>query len=141
MYGTIADWRTYAEERGSSAPTNADDADATAALVRASDYIKYEYVSRLTSGYDETLDVVELATYEAANHELTTVGFWVKAFTPSEQRIVTRVGEISFQPVGESTGKVGFSTPRSTLIERMFAPYVTAREGEEGAGFIMQSVG
>lgn len=141
MYGTLAGWRTYATERGNAAPTEASDADATAALVRASDYIKFEYVSRLLSGYDETLDVVELATYEAANQELASAGFWVKAFTPSEQRIVTRVGEISFQPVGESTGKVGFSTPRSTLIERMFAPYITAREGEDGAGFMFQSVG
>lgn len=141
MYGTIAGWRTYATARGNSAPTTASDTDATAALQRASDYIKYEYVSRLLSGYDETLDVVELATYEAANQELASAGFWVKAYTPSEQRIVTRVGEISFQPVGESTGKVGFSTPRSTLIERMFAPYVTAREGEDDAGFMFQSVG
>ena len=141
MYGTIADWRTYATARGDSAPASATDANATAALVRASDYIKYEYVSRLLSGYDETLDVVELATYEAANQELATVGFWVKAYTPSEQRIVTRVGEISFQPVNESTGKFGHSVPRSTLIEAMFAPYVSARDGEEGVGFQFQSVG
>jgi hypothetical protein len=141
MYGTIADWRTYATARGNAAPTTAADADATAALVRASDYIKYEYVSRLASGYDDTLEVVELATYEAANQELTTVGFWVKAYTPSEQRIVTRVGDISFQPVNESTGKFGHSVPRSTLIEAMFAPYVNARDGEEGAGFQFQSVG
>lgn len=141
MYGTLADWRAHAAARGNTAPTDADDTVATAALTRASDYIKYQYVSRLTSGYDETLDVVELAAYEAANIELATLGFFSKTYTPAEQTVLTQVGSISFTPVNQSTGKAGHSTPRSILIEAMFQPYVTPRDGEESLGGFIRSVG
>lgn len=142
MYGTLAGWRAYASERGNTAPTSADDAVATAALVRASDYIKYQYVSRLLPGYDETLSVVEPATYEAATLELGTVGFFTRTYTPSERTVLTGVGSISFTPVGAgSSSNFASAVPRSVLIEGMFEPYVTPREGEQAINFTFRSVG
>lgn len=141
MYGDIASWRTYAAARGDDAPSSASDELATEALVRASDYIQFQYVSRLLSGYDDTLAIVETATYIAAGLELATVGFFTKTFTPAEQVVVTRVGSISFQPVSESTGRYGDAVPRHNLIEAMFEPYVTPRPGEVKTASFIQQVG
>lgn len=141
MYGTLADWRSYATERGDSAPTSADDTLATAALVRASDYIKYQYVSRLLLGYDEALAVIEPATYEAANLELETPNFWTKTYTPSQQTFLSKVGSISFSHVGNASKGYATAVPRSTLIEGMFEPYVTPRDGETSGTYQIRSIG
>ena len=91
MFGTIADWRAYATARGNTAPTAASDALATAALVRASDHIQYAYVAQFLPGYDETAPEVEPATYEAANYELATPGFFAKVYTPGDRKVLTKV--------------------------------------------------
>lgn len=137
MYGSLAAWRAYAAARGNNAPTSADDVVAGAALVRASDYIQFNYVARLAPAYDETLSVVEPATYEAANLELTTPGFFSKVFTPSQQKVLTQAGSIKWTVVGDAS-KAGSATPTSTLIEAMFGPYL----GElNPAGFGLWSIG
>lgn len=122
-YGTLAGFRSYWTDRGNSAPTDADDADANAALVRASDHIKYRYVANLIKGYDETLDVVEYATYEAALLELSTVGFFSKTYTPAQQKVLTGVDKIRWTVTGDASNKYA-QAPVSTLIEAMFEPYV-----------------
>ena len=137
MYGTIEDWRAYATARGNSSPSSATDADATAALVRASDYIKYRYVANLLPGYDETLEIVEYGTYEAANLELATPGFFTKTYTEAERKVLTEVKGIKWTVTGQGKG-VYSSSPTSTLIEAMFDPYI---EDDTPPYFSFQSIG
>lgn len=135
MYGSIADWRAYATARGNSAPADATDDDATAALTRASDYIRLRYVANLLPGYDTTLQptgfdfpLVEGAAYIAAGYELTTSGFFSQSYTPAQQKVLTGVGQISWTVTGDA--KSTFSAmPVSTLIEAMFEPYVVPVDG------------
>jgi len=61
---------------------------------------------------------VESATYVAAMQEVVTPGFWVATFTPSEQKVLTKVGDIQWTVTGDAS-KGGSSVPRSTLIETM----------------------
>lgn len=128
MYGTISDWRAYATARGFSAPGDASDTLATAALIRASDYIKYTYVQHFTSGYDDTLEVVEFAAYEAALLELETPGFFTASFTPAEQKVLTEVKGIKWTVVGGAEGAEG-ATPVSTKVDAMLAHMVGKNRG------------
>lgn len=125
MIGTIADWRAYASERGNEAPTEATDALATAALVRASDHITYHYVARFLPGYDATLLVVELATYEAALLELATPNFFSLTYTPAQQKVLTEVKGIKWT-VQDASGDIerDEATPVSTKVEAMLRPYM-----------------
>lgn len=137
MYGTLTAWRAYATARGDNAPTAADDAVATAALVRASDYIKYKYVANLAPAYDDTLPVVEEATYVAAALELAKPGFFSKTYTPAEQKVLTEVKGIKWTVVGDATAS-GASAPTSTLIDAMFSLYLL---GVVGSCFWIRSIG
>jgi hypothetical protein len=137
MYGSLAGWRAYALARGNNAPTSATDDVAEAALVRASDHIQYRYVANLLTGYDETLSVVEPATYEAANLELATPGFFSKTYTPSEQKVLTQVGSLKWTVIGDGSSSYG-AQPVSTLIDAMFAPYVFDRDEP---GYMLMAVG
>ena len=129
MYGTLVAWRAYATARGNNAPTAADDAAATAALVRASDHIQYAYVAQFMPGYDETLPVVESAAYEAAALELTTPGFFTTSFTPAQQKVLTRVGSLGWTPITGTDSADAFAnaTPTSTKIAAMLAPYMAGK--------------
>lgn len=126
MPGTIADWRAYALERGDLAPTHAIDFVASATLVRATDYIQFTYVQNFKDGYDDTLDVVEKAVYEAANLELKTPGLFSKTFTPSQQKVLTEAKGIKWTLVGDASG-VDAARPVSTKIEAMLGLYVGGR--------------
>lgn len=144
MYGTIIDWRAYALARGNSAPTDATDGDATAALVRASDYVRLRYVSNLLPGHDTTFQpaghdypLVEEAAYIAASFELTTPGFFSKTFTSSEQKVLTGVGSIRWTVTGDASKTYG-AMPVSTLIDALFEPYVTDRDENQ---FMLRSIG
>jgi hypothetical protein len=137
MYGSIGDWRTYAAARGNNAPTAANNPDATAALTRASDYIKYRYVANLLPGYDDTLPIVSEAAYVAANLELATPGFFSKTFTSAEQKVLTEVKGIKWTVVGNASG-VHAAAPTSTLIEAMFDPYI---KDDVPPYFMLQSIG
>lgn len=129
MIGTIADWRAYATERGDNSPTAASDSLATAALVRASDYITYTYVARFLPGYDETVPEVEFAAYEAATLELATPGFWSKTYTPSQQKVMTGFAAIKWTPVegADSADAYVNATPTSTKIAAMLAKYLPGK--------------
>lgn len=137
MYGSLSGWRAYATARGNNSPTAAADAVAEAALVRASDHIQYRYVANLLPGYDETLAVVEPATYEAANLELATPGFFAKTYTPDQQKVLTQAGPIKWTVIGDGSKTYG-AMPSSTLIEAMFEPYI---EDRDAPGFMFQSIG
>lgn len=144
MYGTIAAWQTYATARGNDAPASASPTDATAALTRASDYIRLRYVANLLPAYDVTLQptgfdlpLVEEAAYIAANYELATVGFFSKTFTPSDQKVLTEVKGIKWTVTG-SASKTYAAMPVSTLIEAMFEPYIS---DPDDAGFLFKAIG
>lgn len=144
MYGSLAGWRAYAEARGNDAPTEAEDAVATAALVRGSDMIRLRYVANLLPGYgiDFTptgfdLPLVEEAAYIAASLELATPGLFAKTYTAAEQKVLTEVKGIKWTVTGQTSGTYA-AMPVSTLIEAMFEPYITDRDAP---GFMLQSVG
>lgn len=143
-YGTIAGWRAYALERGNSAPTDATDAEATAALVRASDYIRMRYVANLMPGYDATfiptgsdLPLVEEATYIAASYELATPGFFSKTWTEDQRKVLTKVDSIQWTVTGD-TSKYYAAFPTSSLIDALFLPYIYERDG---MNFMFASIG
>jgi len=120
VYSTIAAWRTYAAARGNDAPTDADDADAQAALQRASDYIRTRYVLPLRLSGDAD-NVIE-ATHIAAGYELSTPGFWSTTFTPAQQKTLTGVGDIRWQVSGNATMDKGYNAQRpvSPAIDALF---------------------
>lgn len=137
MYGSLAEWRAYALARGDTAPTSAADPVAAAALLRASDHIRYRYVANLLPGLDDTLEVVEPATYVAASLELATPGFFSRTYTPGEQKVLTEVKGIKWEVVGNSDKNDAW-TPTSTLIDAMFRPYIVDLDA---SGFMLRSVG
>lgn|GEM_PF-729221 len=144
MYGDLASWRAYAAARGDNAPTAADDADATAALVRASDYIRFRYVANLLPGYDTTLQptgydypLVDEATYIAASYELATPGFFSKTYTEADRKVLTEVKGIKWTVTGKGEG-IYANSPTATLIEAMFDPYI---EDDSPPYFGFKSVG
>lgn len=144
MYGTIEGWRAYSSARGDNAPTEATDANATAALVRASDYIRFRYAANLLSGYgiDYTpagsdLPLVEEATYIAASYELATPGFFSKTYTAAEQKVLTEVKGIKWTVTGDSS-KSYSAFPTSSLIDALFLPYINDRDA---VGFMFRSIG
>lgn len=128
MYGTLEGWRAWATARGDNAPTAASDADATAALTRASDMIQYRYVAWLLPGYDDTLPVVENATYVAASLELANPGLFSTTFTDADRKVLTGVDTIRWTVV-KGEGGVFSSMATSTLIEAMFYPYIASGNG------------
>ena len=113
MIGTVAGLIAYASERG----TVIANVPATLhALARGSDYIEFTYLAGSTC--TAASPNVESATYVAAMQEVLSPGFWSKTFTPSEQKTLTKVGEIGWTVTGDAS-KGGSSIPRSTLIDSM----------------------
>lgn len=132
MYGTLSAFRTYATARGDNAPTAAADPVASAALVRASDYIRTRYVLRFTEGYDETVPEVEEATYIAAQREVTKPGFWAATYTPAQTKTMVQFAAIRWQV--DDRGAKGLygaelMTPVDARIDALLAPYLSARIG------------
>ncbi len=121
----VASLITYAADRGT---TVADEPATEQALVRASDYVTFNYIVRFMAGYDEASENVDAATYEAALLELATPGFFSKTFTPAEQKVLTEVKGIKWTLIGNASG-VDAAAPVSTKIEAMLRPYL-----DRGAG-------
>lgn len=117
----ITGWIAYAAARGD---TVVNDAASQAALQRAIDFIQYRYIANLLPGYDDTLSVVEPATYEAAKIELATAGFFSGTYTPDQRKVMTKVEGIAWTPVGGGKGGIEDAMPTSTLIQAMFDPYL-----------------
>jgi hypothetical protein len=135
MAATLAGWIAYAALRGL---TVANNPASEQALVRGQDYIRYHYVARFLPGYSETSPNVDEAIYEAAAFELETPGFWTTTYTPAQQKVLTKVGEISWTVSGgmDSNDAWANATPKSTKIEAMLAQY---RPGKFSVG--LASVG
>lgn len=121
MYGDLAGFRAYAAERGNMALTDADATIATAALVRASDYIRTRYVLRLSPEYSATAPEVIEATYIAAALELATPGFWSTTYTPSTAKVLTGLKGITWTLVGGGKGADGM-LPTSPAIDSLLTP-------------------
>ena len=134
LYGTIADWRSYALARGDNTPTEASDANATAALQRASDYIRTRYVLRL--GLSATDANVIEATYIAAPFELATVGFWSRTFTPGQAKTLTGVKGITWTVSAEASRQMGYDAqlPVSPAIDALFG-------GTSNTGLFLGTIG
>lgn len=144
MYGDLSGFRAYALARGDSAPTDATEGNATAALVRASDMIRLRYVPNLLAGYGvnfiptgSDLPLVEEAAYIAASFELATPGFFSKTFTASEQKVLTGVDSIKWTVVGNASG-IYAAMPRSTLIDALYWPYIMDVDANQ---FFFRSIG
>lgn len=128
----LAGFRAYHDARGNSAPTDADDTIAEAALTRGGDYITDEYVGRFQDRYKDPLpDAVDEAIYEAALLELSAAndgavflvngGFWGKTYTPSDTKVLTAVSTIKWEFTGK---KGGAQYPVSTKIEGRLRRYI-----------------
>ena len=125
MYGSLTAWRAHATDRGDSAPTDALDADATAALVRASDHVQYTYVVNFAPPYDDTVAEVALATYDAANYELATPGFFSATYTPDQQKVLSEVKGIKWT-LKDANGDIERdpASPVSTDVEKKLRRYM-----------------
>lgn len=126
MIGTLAEFRAHHTERGNDAPGDATDANATAALVRASDYIETVYLNRVSTAVPDAIK--EKATYIAGGQEIDTPGFWSKTYSPDQQKVLTQAGDIRWTPVGSASGSDA-ATPRSTMIEGLLRPYMIVTAG------------
>jgi len=113
MIGNVTALIAYAGARGT---VIADTAATLQALVRASDYIQFTYLDG-SSCTAASANVVE-ATYEAAIAEVATPFIWTSTFTPADQKVLTKVGDIQWTVTGDAS-KGGASVPRSTKIETM----------------------
>ena len=120
IYSTIAAWRSYALARGDRAPTDAADGEASAALLRASDYIRTRYVLPLRLSGDAD-NVVE-AAHIAASYELTTPGFWTTTFTPAQAKVLTGVDSIRWTVQANAGMDKGYNAqlPVSPAIDALF---------------------
>lgn len=121
MAATIAGWITYAAEAGD---TIANDADSNAALVRGQRYVTRSYVNYFCAPHSADSDGVDDAIYEAAALELATPGFWSKTFTPSQQKALTKVGEIQWTLVDGGKSGAAAATPVSTTIDALLRRYM-----------------
>jgi hypothetical protein len=126
MAATLAGWISYAALRGS---TVVNEPASEQALVRAADYIRFHYVEQFLPGYDETSPDVDEAKYEAAAFELATPGFWTTTFTPSQQKVLTGVGEIRWTVSGSTDSDDAWAnaSPTSTKIAAMLAKYMPGK--------------
>lgn len=126
LYGDLAGFREYATARGITAPAAASDEAATQALQRGSDHIRYTYVQRLPSTVQtvEALPIIAEAAYLAAIKELETVNFFTSAYTPAEQKTLTRAGDISWTVTGRKDMR-NSAQPLLTAVEAIFRPYLS----------------
>ncbi len=122
MYGNVEDWKAYALARGNSDPNGSSAPNDVAALVRASDYIRTKYVNYFAAPFEDAPDYVIEATYIAASLELKTPNFFTKTYTPSQQKVLTKVGGIQWTAIGDATG-TDAAAPVSTPIELLLRRY------------------
>lgn len=131
MYGDLDGFRAYHATRGNNEPTSAEDTDATAALVRASDYIEIHYASRLASGYDNTLPQLVTAAYVAGAYELKKPGFFSKTYSEADRKVLTKMEGMQWTHTGDTSG-IDAMVPRSTMIEALLAPFLRVSQVSGG---------
>lgn len=123
MYGNLEGFKAYHTARGNNEPTAAQAADATAALVRASDYIEIHYATRLADGYDNTLSQLVTAAYIAAAYELKKPGFFSKTYSEADRKVLTKLEGMQWTHTGNTNG-IDAMVPRSTSIEALLTPFL-----------------
>lgn len=125
MYGKLIDFQEYASDRGDYTPIEVDKKEAQAALVRASDYIKLFYVSKFKKAhiFKTAPEYVLEATYIAASIELKTSNFFSKTYTPSQQKVLTQLGDIKWTLIPNNDDNSS-SIPVSPSIEALLSKYV-----------------
>lgn len=138
MIGNLPDFQAYASARGNEAPSLADEEVAAQALLRASDYVSFNYVLQFLPGFTEASPHVDSAVYEAAILELETPGLFTTTYTLDQRKVLTQVDTIKWSLVEGSSGKSDFekAAPTSTRIEAMLSPYMPG-----SVGFGVRSVG
>jgi hypothetical protein len=126
MYGSIPGWMAYNTERGLDTGEILDP-ESLPVLVRASDYIRFHYVVNFMAGYDDTLPEVEMATYEAANIEKETPGFFNGVYTPSQAKVLVNIESIRWERIPDSR-EVGLDhnkmVPVSLKIDMMLRRFM-----------------
>jgi hypothetical protein len=135
VYGTIILMVAYATTRGITVFADATDAQLTAVLTRASDYVKYRYVAFFIGGYDDTLPIVEEAAYLVAIAGYASPRFFEAQSKPAQTKTLSQVGKIRWQPqVSEMA--LGYDGQFNTLalVEAMFDPYIVKANASK-AGF------
>jgi hypothetical protein len=124
MYTDVASWRAYALARGNGAPTAANDATATAALMRGDDYIRIHYVGR--RGVPEDAPGLAEAVHIAASAELATPGVLEpQPRVPADAKVLTAVGSIEWTPI---PGAGRSFLPTLPSIDALLLPSATAFE-------------
>ena len=113
MTANVSDWITYAAQEGT--PVVAGD-PADQALFRAARYIRTRYLMR--TGMEAADALAVEATYIAAGYELTTPGFWSTTYTPAQQKVLTKVDDLSWTAVGGASGSDA-ALPTSPAIEAL----------------------
>ncbi len=123
IYGDTEGVKAYWTARGVG--TLGDDLAISAALQRASDFIRFHYVAEFVALAPD--DVIIEATYEAAKIEIDTPNFFNRTYTPAEAKVLTEVKGIKWEVVGK--GREGAMTPVSTMIEARLGQYVARGRG------------
>lgn len=131
MYGDLATFRGYHTDRGNSGPATAEDAEANAALVRASDYIEIHYASRLAEGVDGSLPQLVTAAYIAAAYELKKPGFFSKTYSEADRKVLTKMEGMQWTHIGNANG-IDSMVPRSSAIEALLAKYLRVAQVSGG---------
>lgn len=126
-YGTVAGWNTYASARGETVPASPQDEQA---LQRADDYIRNAYVANFDPAVDlaeaQVVADLEEAVYIAAGFEAKTANFFSATFTPSQQKVLTKVGDIGWTLPDSSEGFTAAeaSRPISTSVDGLLRKYM-----------------
>lgn len=125
MYGTVAGFIAYANARGNEAPAD-DIALSTAALQRASDYVRARYVAYLLPGYDDTLPQVTEAAYVIASEELADPNTFATFYTANTSKTLVQAGQIKWSKnEGMKTGTVEDAMKTSPLVDLLMHPFVS----------------
>lgn len=144
MSVSLADFRAYATARGFTAPAQASDTAAESALLRGTDYISLEYVSRFRPNCTVDEANMDAAIYEAAMMELDADGlllpgpFWSSVYTAGERKVLTEVKGIKWQVLEEGYSVGGpLIGPRSPKIDGL----LRACAWERPSGVLIKAVG
>ena len=103
-------------------------AEREAAILRGQRHLAREYNQRWADEWanDEAPELVQHAIAEAALVEARTPGITSRVVTPSEAKVLTRVGSLQWQPVRQGDTAEGMK-PRLTHVEAMLRPVLRAK--------------
>jgi len=115
MIGSVADFIAHASARGNDAPGDAPASEASAALVRAGDYLRAHYRVAVENEVAE----LENAAYLVAAVELASPGAMSRTYTSGERKVLSEVKGIKWQIV-PGDGRRAY--PVLTLVDGLLGP-------------------